>query len=72
MIYDIIAETIPKERDTVLALTMYRILAQNANRYAFDWWELLKWNPRLKYGSTATNVLAAAYAPPTVFAGLSK
>jgi len=38
-IYDVIAETIPKAHDTVLALTMFRILSQSANYYAFDWWE---------------------------------
>jgi len=38
-IYDIIAETIPKARDTILALTMFRILSQSANYYAYDWWE---------------------------------
>ena len=38
-IYDIIAETIPKAKDTILALTMFRILSPNANYYASDWWE---------------------------------
>jgi len=38
-IYSIIAATIPNASDTVLALTMFRILSQSASSYASVWWE---------------------------------
>jgi hypothetical protein len=38
-IYDIIGGTLPESGSTVLALVMFRILAQSANCYAYDWWE---------------------------------
>ena len=38
-IYDVIAGTLPKACDTVMAMTLFRVLSQNANCYASDWWE---------------------------------
>ena len=38
-LYDIIAETLPRASDTVLAMVMFRVLTQSANYYASDWWE---------------------------------
>ena len=38
-IYDIIAETLPRASNTILAMVMFRILTQSANYYASVWWE---------------------------------
>jgi len=38
-IFDIIAETLPEAKDTIIAMTVFKVLSQNANCYAGDWWE---------------------------------